>query len=62
MQHLLFSCFRLDLQASEVLLNQKSQMDIATYLGIEHSILIGKEYKKSFEYIEELINRKVDFS
>ncbi len=37
-------------------------MDIATYLGIEHSILIGKEYKKSFEYIEELINRKVDFS
>jgi hypothetical protein len=53
--------FLLDLQASDVLLNQKSQIDISTYLGIEHSILIGRDYKKSYDYIEELINRKVYF-
>ena len=43
----------------ELLIDRKNQTDINQYLSVEHNILLAREYRKSFDYIEELINRKV---
>ena len=44
---------------SEIIISQKTHIELPNYLGVEHNILRRKEYRRSFEYIEELINRKV---
>ena len=44
---------------SEIIISQKTHLELQNYLTAEHVILTAKEYKKSFEYIEELINRNV---
>ena len=41
------------------MIDQKSHAEIQTYLEIESTIISGKEYRKTVDYIEELINRKV---
>lgn len=46
------------LDLSKLMIDQKLHPEIQAYLEVEHTILRGKEYQKSFEYIEELINRK----
>jgi hypothetical protein len=44
---------------SEIIINEKTHLELPIYLSIEHNILRNKEYKRCFEYIEELINRNV---
>jgi len=51
----------LDFKVSEIIVNEKTHIELTTYLSIEHNILRNKEYKRCFEYIEELINRNVIF-
>ena len=48
-----------DMGVSEIIISQKTHIELPNYLGVEHNILRRKEYRRSFEYIEELINRKV---
>lgn len=50
------------LSMSEIILSQKTHLELQNYLTAEHVILTAKEYKKSFEYIEELINRNYDMN
>ena len=45
---------------SEIIINEKTHLELPIYLSIEHNILRNKEYKRCFEYIEELINRNVN--
>jgi hypothetical protein len=47
----------LHLNMSEIIINSKTHIELPVYLTTEHNILRGKDYRKSFEYIEELINR-----
>ena len=44
---------------SETIINQKTHAELQAYLTAEHGILTASQYRKSFEYIEELINRNV---
>jgi hypothetical protein len=44
---------------SETIINEKAHLELQNYLTAEHVILTSKEYRKSFDYIEELINRSV---
>ncbi len=46
---------------SEIIINEKTHIELPVYLSIEHNILRNREYKRCFEYIEELINRNVKF-
>ena len=47
----------LHLNMSEIIINSKTHIELPVYLTTEHNILRGKDYRKSYEYIEELINR-----
>ena len=47
---------------SEIIINEKTHIELPVYLSIEHNILRNREYKRCFEYIEELINRNVKFA
>ena len=51
----------LDLKMSEIIINEKTHIELPVYLSIEHNILRNREYRRCFEYIEELINRNVNF-
>lgn len=51
--------FLIDLNLSDIIINQKTHLEFQVYLSVEHNILINQEYRKSFEYIEELISRNV---
>lgn len=43
----------------ETITTQKTHAELQTYLTVEHTILTASQFKKSFDYIEELINRNV---
>lgn len=50
------------LNMSETIISQKTHAELQTYLTAEHRILTSTDYRKSFEYIEELINRNYDIN
>ncbi|CAF0708878.1 unnamed protein product [Brachionus calyciflorus] len=52
----------LHLNLCDVIINQKTHLEVSLYLSVEHNILTNREYRKSYEYIEELINRQFDFN
>jgi hypothetical protein len=54
-----FFLLSIDLRISDVIINQNTFFEFNTYLITEHSILRNMDYRKTFDYIEELINRNV---
>ncbi|RNA37684.1 vacuolar sorting-associated 33B [Brachionus plicatilis] len=56
----LSNALNLHLNICEVIINQKTHLELSIYLNVEHNILSNRDYNKSLEYIEELINRQFD--
>ena len=57
---LFFYLKKTDLNMSETIINQKTHAELQTCLTAEHAILTASHYRKSLDYIEELINRNVN--
>lgn len=48
------------LHISETIMTQKTHAELQTYLTAELGMLTANQYRRSYDYIEELINRKYD--